>query len=200
MTFGAPSHRIESQLNAVADVLEVDAQFVHLPNIVIASFGDTDTHTTETHFVKANSGLDLGLLTAVHEIYKLVTHDEIGVLEGSAQLSAMLKAKPIYRVWQRILIAAVCAGVICPLGFSGSFVDGCIAALFGALLAFLQLRIAAKNAMYSNIFEISIATIVSFSARGLSATNIFCYQAISSAGVVLVLPGYVIRAWDLAVT
>lgn len=47
--------------------------------------------------------------------------------------------------------------------------------------------------MYSNIFEISMATIVSFVARGLSTTDYFCYPAMSSAGVVLILPGYVIR-------
>lgn len=47
--------------------------------------------------------------------------------------------------------------------------------------------------MRLTIRRISIATLVSFAARGLDQTDIFCYQAISSAGVVLVLPGYVIR-------
>jgi hypothetical protein len=42
MAFGAPSHRIEAQLNAIADVLDVDGHFIHLPAIVIASFGDPD--------------------------------------------------------------------------------------------------------------------------------------------------------------
>ena len=41
--------------------------------------------------------------------------------------------------------------------------------------------------------RISIATVISFTARGLSTTNIFCYQAVVSAGVTLILPGYVIR-------
>lgn len=41
--------------------------------------------------------------------------------------------------------------------------------------------------------RISIAALISFIARGLSTTNYFCYEALSSAGVVLVLPGYVIR-------
>lgn len=56
----------------------------------------------------------------------------------------------------------------------------------------MQLR-ATKNQMYSNIFEISIATLVSFVARGLSTTQYFCYESLSSAGVVLILPGYTIR-------
>ena len=41
--------------------------------------------------------------------------------------------------------------------------------------------------------RISIATVISFTARGLSTTGIFCYQAVASAGVVLILPGYTIR-------
>lgn len=53
MFTGAPSHRLESQLNATARVLEIDAQFVHLPNIVIATFGDYETRTSETHFVRS---------------------------------------------------------------------------------------------------------------------------------------------------
>lgn len=40
--------------------------------------------------------------------------------------------------------------------------------------------------------RISIATVISFTARGLATTGIFCYQAVASAGVVLILPGYTI--------
>lgn len=67
-----------------------------------------------------------------------------------------------------------------------------VAGVFGSFLAFMQLK-ASTNQMYSSIFEISVATIVSFISRGLSTTGYFCYQSLSSAGVVLILPGYVIR-------
>ncbi|KAF8760232.1 putative threonine/serine exporter [Rhizoctonia solani] len=56
MTYGAPSHRIESQLIAAARVLEVDASFVHLPSIIIAAFGDPASNQSETHFVKSGGG------------------------------------------------------------------------------------------------------------------------------------------------
>src|SRR5882724_125816 len=62
MYFGAPSHRIESQLISVSRTLEVDPQFVHMPSIVICSFGDQETRTSETHFVKASGRLMLGKL------------------------------------------------------------------------------------------------------------------------------------------
>ncbi|CAD6577107.1 MAG: hypothetical protein CYPHOPRED_000161, partial [Cyphobasidiales sp. Tagirdzhanova-0007] len=197
MTFGSPSHRLESQLAATAEVLEVDAQFIHFPAVVIASFGDPDTHTSETHFVKANCGLDLGKLHKVHSVYREVVHDEVGVQEGSAALTRIMKDPPYYNTWQRMIIAAYCAGIIGPLGFGGSFVDAWVSACFGALLAFLQLYVVRKSAMYSNIFEISIATIASFVARGLCTTNYFCYPALASAGVVLILPGYTILCGSL---
>ncbi|OCF43967.1 hypothetical protein I317_02237 [Kwoniella heveanensis CBS 569] len=197
MTFGAPSHRIESQLSATALVLEIDAQFVHFPSIVIASFGDMDTRTSETHFVKAGGGLELGKLHKVHNIYKAVVHDEMDAAEGTKLIHALLKAPMEYNLWQRILLAFLCSGLIAPVGFGGSLVDGLASGCLGILLSFMQLHVASKSAMYSNIFEISIATVVSFTARGLSTTGIFCYQAVASAGVVLILPGYTILCGSL---
>ncbi|KAI9617517.1 hypothetical protein H4Q26_012813 [Puccinia striiformis f. sp. tritici PST-130] len=80
--------------------------------------------------------------------------------------------------------------------FAGSFVDGWVAGAFGSFLAFMQLK-ASTNQMYSSIFEISVATIVSFISRGLSTTGYFCYESLSSAGVVLILPGYIILCGSL---
>jgi uncharacterized membrane protein YjjP (DUF1212 family) len=153
MAFGAPSHRLESQLVATAQVLEIEAQFIHLPNIVIASFGDPDTRTSETNFVKVVSGLDLGKLHLVHKIYKAVVHDTIDAEEGAKRLQELLHSDLIYNLWQRILMAFLSSGLICPMAFGGSFIDGIAAGCLGILLAFLKLHVASKSAMYSNIFE-----------------------------------------------
>lgn len=123
MTFGSPSHRLESQLVATAQVLQIDAQFVHLPTIVIASFTDPNTHTSETHFIKASGDLDLGRLHKVHNVYKEVVHEEVGVQEGSAALTRIMKAKPAYKLWHRMLFASACCGIVSPMGFGGSFLD-----------------------------------------------------------------------------
>jgi uncharacterized membrane protein YjjP (DUF1212 family) len=40
--------------------------------------------------------------------------------------------------------------------------------------------------------RIGKATVISFTARALSTTGIFCYQTVASGGVVLILPGYTI--------
>ncbi|GAA5828749.1 hypothetical protein JCM3766R1_003807 [Sporobolomyces carnicolor] len=197
MTFGAPSHRLESQLNAASAVLGVNAQFIHVPSVVIASFGDSDTHTSETKFIKASGGLNLGQLHRIHGIYREVVHDEMGVEEGIVALDRCLKAKPIYPNWLRVVFAGMCAGIICPMGFAGSIIDALVSAAFGAMLCFLQLYVARKNAVFSNIFEISVAALISFAARGLSTTEYFCYESVASAGVVMVLPGYVVLCGSL---
>ncbi|KEP55710.1 putative pheromone-regulated membrane protein [Rhizoctonia solani 123E] len=199
MTYGAPSHRIESQLIAAARVLEVDASFVHLPSIIIAAFGDPASNQSETHFVKSGGGLDLGKLHATHAIYRKVVHDEIGAKDGTLELTKIMRQKPIYGLRVRCVLALLCSAIICPIGFGGSFVDMWIAGSAGATLCWLQLYAASKSALYSNVFEITAAMMVSFVARGLSSirSGIFCYSAISSAGVVLILPGYLVLCSSL---
>lgn len=153
MTFGAPSHRLESQLAATALVLEIDAQFIHIPSIVIVSFGDTETKTSETVFIKASGGLELGKLHKVHNVYKAVVHDEMEAAEGTRQIHELLKAPKEYNIWQRIILAFLCSGIIAPMAFGGSFIDGLASGALGTLLAFMQLHVASKNALYSNVFE-----------------------------------------------
>lgn len=153
MLFGSPSHRLESQLKATAVVLDVQAEFVHMPNIVIVSFGDFDTKTSQTHFIKVSGVLQLGRLHAVHKIYRNVVHDDVGVEEATAELNRLIRAKPIFGTFIKTILAALCTGLICPMAFGGSFVDMLVAAGEGALLSYLQFGIASKNAMYSNVFE-----------------------------------------------
>lgn len=50
MTYGAPTHRIESQLYTTADYLDVSASFLYLPNILIVTISDYETHTCRLIF------------------------------------------------------------------------------------------------------------------------------------------------------
>ncbi|KAH7105426.1 hypothetical protein BKA62DRAFT_812904 [Auriculariales sp. MPI-PUGE-AT-0066] len=196
MRYGAPSHRLESQLAAAARVTAVEASFVHLPSLVIVSIGDGtgQNHRSETHFVKAAQGLSLGKLHDVHLIYRSVMHHDIGVAEGTRRLDALLTSAPLYGLRMRILIAFMCTFLICPLAFHGSLIDALVSGCGGAILCWLQLHVAKNNPLYANVFEISIAILMAFVARALSSirSHMFCYDAISSSGVVLILPGYTI--------
>ncbi|KAG6903500.1 hypothetical protein C0995_005523 [Termitomyces sp. Mi166 len=95
MIFGAPSHRIESQLIAAARILEVEAEFIHLPGVIICSFGDQELGCSETHFVKCAGRLSLGALHKVHLIYRNVVHDEISAKRATNDLEALLTTPPL---------------------------------------------------------------------------------------------------------
>jgi len=154
MTFGAPSHRIESQLIAAARILEVEAEFIHFPGVIICSFGDQELGTSETHFLKCGGRLSLGALHKVHQIYRDVVHDEISAKKAVASLDALLEAPPVYSVSFRCFLAFCLSALICPLAFGGSFVDMWIAGVSAFVLSVLQLCVATKSALYTNVFEL----------------------------------------------
>ncbi|KAI0788559.1 DUF1212-domain-containing protein [Abortiporus biennis] len=199
MAFGAPSHRIEAQLLSAARILEIDGEFIHIPGVIICTFGDQDTKTSETHFVKCAGRLSLGNLHTVHQIYRAVVHDEISAKKATEQLEELIVAKPLYGIALRAMFAFGISALICPLAFGGSLVDMWICGASSTFLCFMQIGVASKSQLYANVFEITISILISFLARGLSSirTQIFCYTAISSAGIVGILPGFMILSSSL---
>ena len=153
MKFGAPSHRIESQLATAARILGVQAEFIHLPSVIICSFGDQELGCSETQFVKCSSKLALGSLHKVHDIYRKVVHDEISAKAGSTSLLQLMRADDLYPRWVKLILAFSMSALICPLSFGGSFLDMWVAGSGALLVAFLQNYVARKNTLYANVFE-----------------------------------------------
>ncbi|KAH9942926.1 hypothetical protein B0H21DRAFT_823762 [Amylocystis lapponica] len=202
LSFGAPSHRIESQLLSASAILKVNAAFVHFPNMIIVSFLDSETRTSETHFVRAGGRVALTALHKVHLVYRDVLHDKLSASEGTELLKKILQARPLYNIYVRCVFAFTCASIICVLSFGGSLVDMFLSGAAAAILQYLGLNAAAKSSIYANVYEISVSIIVSFLARVLGTLpgDIFCFSAISSAGVVLILPGFTILISALELT
>jgi uncharacterized membrane protein YjjP (DUF1212 family) len=98
MKFGAPSHRIESQLNSVGTLLGIKTQVFHMPGVTIVSFENhrTNPPSSDTYFVKSSTKIDLGRLHDVHALYKGVVHYEKRADDASKELKALLKKSPIY--------------------------------------------------------------------------------------------------------
>ncbi|KAI0090203.1 hypothetical protein BDY19DRAFT_887675 [Irpex rosettiformis] len=200
LSFGAPSHRMESQLMAAARILQVDAEFTHMPGLIMASFGDEETKSSQMHFAKCGSRVSLVKLHKLHKIYRQVVHDEISARRATEMLEEMLETGPMFPLWLRSLLVYSIGGLICPLAFGGSFVDMWLAGTSSLFLFLIQAFIASRQSViYANVYEILSVIAVSFLARGLSTirSQIFCYAAISSAGVVTVLPGYLILTSSL---
>ncbi|EKM84209.1 hypothetical protein AGABI1DRAFT_124531 [Agaricus bisporus var. burnettii JB137-S8] len=193
--FGAPPHRIESQLISADAILNTKAEVVYLPNTVIMTMqGDDPDEGAKTYFVRSKGRLALTSLHKVHMVYRDVMHDKMGSQKGIDELKKVLQAPPLYPLKFRCFLAFICSAIICVLAFGGSVVDMFISGICAAILQYLGLNAANKSSMYANVYEISVSIFVAFVARGLGSIpgHVFCYSAISSAGVVLILPGFTV--------
>ncbi|KAL2271369.1 hypothetical protein VTJ83DRAFT_740 [Remersonia thermophila] len=200
IAYGAPTHRLEAYMRMSARALGIEGQFLYLPNIMIISFDDSNTHTTEVKIVRANQGLDFGRLRDVHNIYKEVVHDRLGVDEATARLNDITSRKPKLPVWLRILLYGCASATVAPFGFEGRYIDMPICFILGCLVGFLQLHIAASNELYANVSEITAAVATSFLARvfgSIQGGNLFCFSSLAQASIALILPGYMVLCASL---
>ncbi|KAL2154588.1 hypothetical protein VTH82DRAFT_3264 [Thermothelomyces myriococcoides] len=200
MTYGAPTHRLEAYMRMSARVLGIEGQFLYLPDTMIISFDDSNTRTTEVKIVRAGQGLDFGRLRDVHEIYKEVVHDRIGVDEATARLDDITARKPKLPVWLRILLYGIASAMVAPFGFEGRYIDMPICFILGCLVGFLQLYLSPSNELYANVFEITAAVATSFLARvfgSIRGGKLFCFSSLAQASIALILPGYMVLCASL---
>ncbi|KAK4658870.1 hypothetical protein QC762_105360 [Podospora pseudocomata] len=200
MIYGAPTHRLEAYMAMSARVLGIEGQFLYLPGIMLISFDDSQTHTTEVKIIKANQGLDFGRLRDVHEIYKEVVHDRIGVDEATTRLDEVNKRNEKFPIWFRILLSGVASAAVAPFGFEGRYIDLPICFILGCVVGFLQLYLAPSNELYANVFEITAAILTSCLARAFGSIRggtLFCFSSLAQASIALILPGYMILCASL---
>ncbi|KAJ5220171.1 hypothetical protein N7468_009375 [Penicillium chermesinum] len=195
MKYGAPTHRLEEYMRMTARVLEIDGQFLYIPGCMIISFDDASTHTTEVKVVRSTQGVDLSRLADVHEIYKEVIHDVIGVEEAIQRLDEIAKRPDKLHILFRILAHGCASACVGPFAFQARPIDMPIAFLLGCMLGILQLILSPKSSLYSNVFEISAAVLTSFLARAFGSIKfagepLFCFSALAQSSIALILPGY----------
>lgn len=138
LAFGSPSHRIEAQLNSLARVFDIEAQFLHTTGTVQVSFGNPETKGSVTCLVKSNIGLSLGRIHAIHNIYRAVLHDEMPSSEGSRCLKKLLDAPPRYGTKTRFVLSFITSFLICGIAFGGSLNDMWVAGIAGFLVRVIQ--------------------------------------------------------------
>lgn len=219
MQFGAPMHKIDEQLSAASEFFGLESQFILLNTVIIVVFKGSNGSPSRTHFIQQAQGLSLAQLRKTHVIYSAVIHDEISAIEGTYQLNYITNlSSPFSKFW-KIVFAFLAGAAIAPLGFSGSFADSLIAGSLSAILQGVQL-FGEGDTLFIGIFEwvafftvspvyilnslsvyvtrMAIAIFVSLVARLLNSISghIFCYSAISSSGVVLILPGFLVRKYS----
>jgi uncharacterized membrane protein YjjP (DUF1212 family) len=218
--FGAPTHRLEGIMKAARQALGLrEAHFVLLPSLMLVSFGNGVQGSTEMRLVKTPTGLDLGRLSETYSIYKDITHSCIGASEAAERLGSLLSPddKPFWGRGARICFGFLTAFLVCPMAFSGSLIDAAVAGIFGAFVSTLSIYASASSSMFATLYEyvllgiilaalVYIANVpsgrigavicISFASQALSRIDNekwVCYSAVSTAGVVSLLPGFIIR-------
>ncbi|KAJ5155080.1 uncharacterized protein N7500_010519 [Penicillium coprophilum] len=202
MKYGAPTHRLEEYMRMTARVIQIDGQFLYIPGCMIISFDDASTHTTEVKVVRSSQGIDLGKLADVHEIYKEVIHDVIGVEEAIQRLDEIMKKESKFHILFLIFAHGCASASVGPFAFNARPVDTPVAFLLGCLLGVLQLILSTKSSLYSNVFEISAAVLTSFLARAFGSIRfqgepLFCFSALAQSSIALILPGYTVLCASL---
>jgi uncharacterized membrane protein YjjP (DUF1212 family) len=202
MMYGAPTHRLEEYLNMSARVLEIEAQFLYMPGCMIVAFDDSSVHTSEVKLVRTSQGVDLGKLHDVHEIYKDVVHDRVGVDEATPRLDAIMGRKAKFNRWLRVPMYGLASATVGPFAFQARFVDLPFCFLLGCVIGWLQLVVAPGNDLISNVFEIGASVITSFAARALGSIRhdgkeIFCFSAMAQSSIALILPGFMVLCASL---
>lgn len=185
-----------------ARVLEIEGSFLYIPGCMIISFDDNSTHTTEVKVVRSSQGIDLGKLADVHEIYKEVIHDVIGVEEATKRLEATMKKRSKFHILFLIFGHGCASASVGPFAFNARPVDMPVAFLLGCLLGVLQLVLSPNSSLYSNVFEVSAAVLTSFLARAFGSIRfqgepLFCFSALAQSAIALILPGYTVLCASL---
>lgn len=153
MEFGAPMHKIDEQLTAACDFLSVQAHFVLFNTVIIIVFEDPNgALPSRKHFIQRPQGLSLAQLQRTHAVYSAVIHDQISAIEGIRQLQEIADHPDSYGSQAKVLIAFLAGFAICPMGFSGSFVDGLLAGASSAFLMAVQLA-RGGDVLFTGIFE-----------------------------------------------
>jgi uncharacterized membrane protein YjjP (DUF1212 family) len=207
MKYGAPTHRLEEYMQMTARVLEVDAQFLYLPGCMIMAFDDTTTRTTEFKLVRIAQGIDLSRLADTHSVYKNVVHDMIGVEEAIHQLEAIMNRKPRFPTWFLIFMYGLASATVGPFAFQARPIDMPVSFLLGLMLGFMQLVLARKSSLYSNVFEVCATVLTSFFARAFGSIRwgvingtqqyLFCFSGIAQSAIALILPGFLVLCSSL---
>jgi uncharacterized membrane protein YjjP (DUF1212 family) len=169
--FGGPSHRFQAQIQSTAKVLDIQLSCMYLPDVMLISFDDAATGTSNIKLIRQAPALDLDKLQLAYNLYwkvivtlflsrfisdmtlsNQVIHDKISVKDASTELNMLMCRNPLYSSWKLVIIGAFCSTWICSVGFNGSFIDSLISFPMGALLVGVQLA-SVKNELYSNVFE-----------------------------------------------
>ncbi|KAJ1913261.1 pheromone-regulated protein prm10, partial [Mycoemilia scoparia] len=187
MMYGSPLHHMEANLSRMSEFLNLETSFTALPGMIIISFDDLVTHTSETKIIRCPNGWDLHRLHLTNRLFTNVVHGRIPISQAIEDLEGIISAPPIYPWYLQILNWGFASWSVCLLAFNGSWLDSAVSFILGVAMGVLGLGATTKLSGYANFFEVSCSIISGFIATALQKW--VCYGAITLSGTVVILPG-----------
>lgn len=132
MLYGCPAHRIEHAMHRVSRTLSVEAEYIYMPSVMLVTFMDSTTHTTETHFIRQTQTFEMHRLSDIYRLEKLVSHGEVSVDEALEFIDKVYNQPPLYPIWISPFVYAVAAFAGCILFFGGRWQEAGVSAALGS--------------------------------------------------------------------
>ncbi|KAL1921821.1 uncharacterized protein VTP21DRAFT_10463 [Calcarisporiella thermophila] len=199
LAYGAPSHRLEESMQQLATALDIPAYFFFLPNLMIVSFQDPDTHTSDTHLVRETQDLDMGKLSAVHDVVRDVLERDLSLREANARIQHIIHSPPIYPPFVVLFSYMLASATVGPLWFKAGWIEVGINAALGLMVGVFQLT-ADHHANFKKIADILCALIIGFVSQAAVSSFNSCFNAVALSALVILLPGYSVLTAVLELT
>ncbi|KAJ2800008.1 pheromone-regulated protein prm10 [Coemansia guatemalensis] len=188
MMYGSPLHHLENNLMRTARLLDLELSASAMPGLVLLSFEDSLTHTSETKIIRCASGWDMHRLDQTNQLLRRVVYSDIEVKEAIKELETIITAAPIYAWYWQVLNWGATSWSLCLLCFGGSWADSGISLVLGLIAGAMSLA-AGKFSGYTNFFEVSVSIAAGVLSAALSKWG--CFGAISLSATCVLLPGLV---------
>ncbi|KAJ1832133.1 pheromone-regulated protein prm10 [Coemansia sp. RSA 2711] len=188
MMYGSPLHHLENNLIRTARLLDLEVTASAIPGLVLLSFEDSLTHTSETKIIRCTNGWDMHRLDQTNQLLRRVVYCKVEVDQAIAELEDIITAPPIYAWYWQVLNWGVLSWSLCLVCFGGSWRDSGLSLAFGLIGGVLSLA-AGKFSGYTNIFEVSVSILAGLLSAAVAKWG--CFGAISLSATVVLLPGLV---------
>ena len=185
--YGAPAHRLEDAMGAVATRLGLEGQYFTTPTAIIASFGQAPRQKTQLSRV-ASGETDLGKLAHLDRLGDEVASGRLSLARGRAAVSRLVSGT---RPWDRTL-NVLAFGLVS--GAAARFFGGGVAEILtsggvGVLTGLLALLFN-RSAEGTRAFELVAAFVASTVSLQLARnTHLVAPDITTVAGLIVLVPG-----------
>jgi uncharacterized membrane protein YjjP (DUF1212 family) len=185
---GAPSHRLEDAVNAVAPQMGLRCEFLSTPTFLLVAIGELSHQRTYMRRVEPGRW-DLARLTLLDSLIAQVGRGAIEPQAASERLDAITAMAPLYSPALRLLAGAVSPAAIARL-FGGGGREMLLAGLAGLAIGLMGRSFASHPQRLRVLEPLAAFVTVAIGVLGALWFPPVSTFAVTTAGIILLVPGF----------